>query len=168
MDFPLELHRGHVIALGGDRRLLIDTGSPGSSAGRAISRAPDGSCSRAPFGDDIDSIAADVGARLDGIVGMDLVARLGGVTLRWVDKRLFFGPASSDGAVIAAGPRRRAPPRAVARIGDSGVSAVVDYGAFISYATPTLLDGLPTTGEVDDFHPQFGGLQSRCADSRLP
>ncbi len=156
MDFAFELYRGHVIALAGDQRLLVDTGSPTSFGRPGPLAEPGRELLESPFGDDIDSIAADVGTRLDGLVGMDLVARHGGLTLHWREGRLRFGPATTDGAVIAAGRWRRATPRLVTRLAESAVAADVDTGAFVSYATPELLDGVPATGEVEDFHPHFG------------
>jgi hypothetical protein len=156
-----EAPNDHIVLLARrGRRLLLDTGSP-VSVGRGTFRLLGSSyrLGRGTRGIDLERVGQRIGARLDGLIGTDVVGRAP-FTIDWASSQVVFGvdSARAKGAVV---PMRAlfGIPRVECKIAGRSVSALADTGAAISFfAEPW--DGLPKpSGERREFFLGANGLE---------
>ncbi len=157
LNLDFELIHGHIVALAEAGRLLVDTGSP-ASFGRpgAFAGLHEGAAPPASYmGVGIEAVAGFVGAPLDGLLGMDLIRRRGGFTVDWNARKLSLQAVEPGGVAVRA-PWLLGCPVVPLVLGGRTVNAVIDTGAFISYAARGLTEDTPACGQVEDFHPFLG------------
>jgi hypothetical protein len=167
MTFTFEIEGGHILALVDGRRLLVDTGSPGSFGrpGAFVGLAGETPVPKEQGGHDIDKVVEFVGAPVDGLVGMDLIRLAGGLEIDWRAKRISFGRPSPEGQLVAAD-LGRGIVRVDVPIDDTPVRAIVDTGAFVSYVVSSVGAGATPAGTFDDFHLSFGRYTADLRDLR--
>lgn len=159
-NYDIILQNGHVLIeaeVGGT--LLIDTGSP-MSFHRTGSFVIDGETFNVPMSlmvVDADYVSEKTGARVDGLVGMDVIGRLG-MAVDIPSGKITFG-ASTDGW-------RRVPSsytfgvvRMDVNVGGRSASVALDTGAPTSYIGRSYADSYEFVGTVTDFSP-FSGVDS--------
>ena len=160
-EYTAEIVRGHIL-ITDDRgtRVLLDTGSPISfhSGGAIVLGGESFSVPTSLMGTDAAYVSENVGAQVDGLVGMDILG--GGVLIDVPAGQVTVGE-STEG-------RTRVPSRsffgkilgylaADMVIRGSRVRALIDTGAPTSYVIPSVTEGLTEVDTVTDFNPMVKG-----------
>ena len=157
-EYDIKLSNGHILIEGGNGRLLVDTGSPLSfhESGRLILGGQEFSVPTSLMGTDAEYVSNNVHERVSGLVGMDLIGRLGGVRIDVPAGKLAFG-CGTDGMM-------RIPSRVGMgyvfmdmTVNGRQVRVILDTGAPVSYVSRSLTEGLTPVGRVKDFNPMVPG-----------
>ena len=166
-EYKIELVRGHILMVD-DRgsKVLVDTGSPLSFHSDGVV-AIDGETMSVPttlLVADSDYVTKNVGTKVDGLVGMDILARKG-VLVDVPGGRLVFGQPTQG--------MRRVPSRFIRvpilnvgymcvdmDIRGKTVKVIVDTGAPVSYVDPSLTGGLAAKEMIKDFNPAVGEFET--------
>ena len=157
-DYDILLQNGHILVAEAAGRLLIDTGSPMSfhGAGRFELGGETFKVPKSLMRVDADYVSEKVfgvrygGTRVEGLVGMDVIGRLG-MAVDLSAGKLTFG-AGTDGW-------RRIPSSTFGvvmmdvTVGGRPARVALDTGAPISYIGRGYADGYETIGTVTDFSP---------------
>ena len=151
-DYDIILQNGHILVAEAAGRLLIDTGSPMSfhSAGRFELGGETFEAPKSLMHVNADYVSAKVGTRVEGLVGMDVIGRLG-MAVNLPAGKLTFG-AGTDGW-------RRIPSSTFGvatmdvTVGGRPARVALDTGAPISYIGRGYADGYEAVGTVTDFSP---------------
>ena len=157
-EYKIELVRGYIL-VNDDRgsKLLIDTGSPLSFHAEGVI-----SLGGETFGVptslvEVDSgyVTDNVGTRIDGLVGMDILGR-DGLLVDIPKGRVVLG-CPTDGM-------KRVPSRQVfgyvfvdMDIRGRRTTVILDTGAPVSYVSGSLTEGLEVADTVEDFNPSVPG-----------
>ena len=157
-EYAIETVRGHIL-INDDRgsRVLVDTGSPLSfHAGGVI--ALGGSSFTVPaslMGTDSAYVTDNVGVRVDGLVGMDILSQ-GGLLIDVPGGRIVLGHPT-DGMTPL--PSRQAFGYVSMEMLLVGRPArvLLDTGAPTSYVSPSFTEGLTPIDRVTDFNPMVPG-----------
>jgi len=156
--YSYEAINGHVIALDGGSRLLIDTGAPSSVGG--VSPLVFAGKAHQTMGDYMgvasSSLGGDVGSAVDAIIGMDILGLYD----------LTINPASGtitlddDETALAGEPipleELLGIPIVTCSVRGQTFRMFFDTGAKLSYLDPEITAPFPKTGTEEDFHPGFG------------
>ena len=157
MEYNIILSRDHILikCIGGI--LLVDTGSPMSfHENRLIHlEGEEFSVPTTIMGVDSSYIAEKVGVCVSGLLGMDIISKLG-MTIDIPKGKLSFRP-STEGMN-----------RILSRMGmgyismemvvaGKSASVILDTGAPTSYVSKTFTEGLTPIGQVTDFNPLVPG-----------
>lgn len=166
-EYGIELVRGHILMVD-DRgsKVLVDTGSPLSFHSDGVV-AIDGETAKVPTDlmvADSDYVTRNVGTKVDGLVGMDLLAEKG-VLIDVPGGRLVFGQPTQGMTKV---PSRylRVPilgggyMSVEMEIRGKRVKVIVDTGAPVSYVAPSLTEGLAAKETVKDFNPGAGEFET--------
>ena len=157
-EYDIKLSNGHILIEGGNGRLLVDTGSPLSfhESGRLILGGKEFSVPTSLMGTDADYVSNNVHERVSGLVGMDIIERLGGVRLDIPAGRLTFS-CGTEGM-------RRVPSHTGMgyvfmdmTVNGHQAQVILDTGAPVSYVSPVLTEGLTPVDRVTDFNPMVPG-----------
>ena len=157
-EYEIKLSIGHILIEGGNGRLLVDTGSPFSfhESGRLILGGQEFSVPTSLNGTDAEYVSEHVNDRVSGLVGMDIIDRLGGVRIDLPAGKLTFG-CGTEGM-------RRVPSHTGLgyvfmdmTINGRPVHVILDTGAPVSYVSPSLTEGLIPVDRVTDFNPMVPG-----------
>ncbi len=158
--YDIILQNGHIlIEAENGGTLLIDTGSP-MSFHRAGSFVLDGQSFSVPtslMGVDAQYVSDNVGTRVDGLIGMNVIGRLG-MAVDIPSGRLTFGASTEGWSRIPSSSTFGVVGIAVT-VGGRAAKVALDTGAPISYIGREYTDGYPSVGTVTDFSP-FSGAGS--------
>ena len=157
-EYDIKLSNGHVLIEGGNGRLLVDTGSPLSfhKSGRLVLGGQEFSVPTSLMGTDAEYVSEHVHDRVSGLVGMDIIGRLGGVRIDVPAGKLTVG-GGTEGMT-------RIPSHLVLgyvfmnmTVNGRQVQVILDTGAPVSYVSPSLTEGLTPVDRVQDFNPMVPG-----------
>ena len=156
-EYRIELVRGHII-VNDDRgsRVLIDTGSPLSFHSEGLI-ALGGESFEVPsslMGTDSDYVSDNVGVRVDGLVGMDILGD--GVLIDVPRGRIVLGHPT-DGMTRVPSKGMFGYMAAEMDIRGRRATILIDTGAPTSYVSPSLTEGLSAVDNVTDFNPMVPG-----------
>lgn len=161
MDYKVNVSGGHMILSIPEGVFLVDTGSP-QSFSRCECMSFGGvttSVLSSMTGLDADSLSDYVGVKLDGIIGMDVLANH---LLVFDGDRLFVDESpipESDFSTIGNNTLMGIPVISV-QIADRTINAFLDTGAKISYLNSDLLTSNPVEETLNDFYPGIGQFTS--------
>lgn len=157
-EYDIKLSNGHILIEGGNGRLLVDTGSPLSfhESGRLILGGQEFSVSTSLMGTDAEYVSNNVHERVSGLVGMDLIGRLGGVRIDVPAGKLAFG-CGTDGMMRIPSHVGMGYVFMDMTVNGRQVRVILDTGAPVSYVSPSLTEGLTPVGRVTDFNPMVPG-----------
>ena len=157
-EYEIKLTNGHVLIEGGNGRLLVDTGSPLSfhESGRLILGGQEFSVPISLMGTDAEYVSEHVHDRVSGLVGMDVIGRLGGVRIDVPAGKLTFGGGTEGMTRI---PSHVGLGYVFMNLTVNGrqVQVILDTGAPVSYVSPSLTEGLTPVDRVKDFNPVVPG-----------
>ena len=157
MEYNIILSRDHILIEGVDGILLVDTGSPMSFHEKGLLHigGEEFSVSASLMGVDASYIADKVGERVSGLLGMDIISRLG-MKIDIPGGKLFFHP-STDGMNRL--PSRMGMGYMSVEMVLAGKPAriILDTGAPTSYVSGSFTEGLNPIGQVTDFNPLVPG-----------
>ncbi len=167
--YPLDTRNDLVIALVGDKRVLIDTGSPQSFGKQAPINflgeevTPDGSAMMGMAS--IESVNEFLENPVDALFGGDMIGDHP-FRIDFTNKTITFlaeGYSEEGGAVV---PLNVTMGGLVFNMGLNGreVSAVLDTGAHYSYLTENQPETAGFTREIEDFTPMTGRFTSRMGE----
>ncbi len=157
-EYDIKLSNGHILIEGGNGRLLVDTGSPLSfhESGRLILGGQEFSVPTSLMGTDAEYVSNNVHERVSGLVGMDLIGRLGGVRIDVPAGKLAFG-CGTDGMMRIPSHVGMGYVFMDMTVNGRQVRVILDTGAPVSYVSPSLTKGLTPVGRVTDFNPMVPG-----------
>lgn len=157
MEYNIILSRDHILIEGVDGILLVDTGSPMSFHEKGLLHigGEEFSVPASLMGVDASYIADKVGERVSGLLGMDIISRLG-MKIDIPGGKLFFHP-STDGMNRL--PSRMGMGYMSVEMVLAGKPAriILDTGAPTSYVSGSFTEGLNPIGQVTDFNPLVPG-----------
>ena len=157
MEYDIILSRDHILIESVDGILLVDTGSPMSFHENGLIHlggeefpVPD-----SLMGVDSSYIAEKVGVNVSGLLGMDIISRLG-IKIDIPGGKLSLNP-STDGMTRL--PSRMGMGYMSVEIVLAGKPAriILDTGAPTSYVSRSFTEGLTPIGQVTDFNPLVPG-----------
>lgn len=157
MEYNIILSRDHILIEGVDGILLVDTGSPMSFHEKGLLHigGEEFSVPASLMGVDASYIADRVGERVSGLLGMDIISRLG-MKIDIPGGKLFFHP-STDGMNRI--PSRMGMGYMSVEMVLAGKPAriILDTGAPTSYVSGSFTEGLNPIDQVTDFNPLVPG-----------
>ena len=157
-EYDIRLSRGHVLIDGGEGLLLVDTGSPMSFHENGLIRLC-GEEFPVPTtlpGADADYVSDKVGERVAGLVGMDILARLG-VRIDIPGLRLTLRPSTEGTAPVPSGVSGLGYVFVDMTVSGRPARVILDTGAPVSYISPSFTQGLDPVDHVTDFNPMVPG-----------
>ena len=166
MEYAIETFDGHVLVALPEGRFLVDTGSPLSFArtGRATLGGTERELAPALPSLDAAGLSRFVGTPLNGLLGMDVLARFVvtfGRNELSVDDGTTSGP---DPAFAELETDRIGGIPVVAALANGRTARLfVDSGAKISYLAPERLTGLPVEDTLRDFYPGLGEFDTEVS-----
>lgn len=148
--------QGHILLPIGDKRALLDTGSP-------VSVAPEpfeflGMICKVPTnirGVTPQKMADLAGFPIDMLIGCDILSRYT-VRLRWNDGCMDVGEDIPEGPVQSPLEALQGRPVFPVRLQGKPVKSILDTGAHLAYIDPDLVSGQAASGSRDDFHIDVG------------
>lgn len=167
--YPLDTDNDLVIALVGDKRVLIDTGSPQSFGKEAPINflgeevIPAGSAMMGMA--TIESVNEYLENPVDALFGGDMIGDHP-FKIDFINKTITFleeGYSEENGTVV---PLEITMGGLVFNMGLNGreVPAVLDTGAHYSYVTEDMPETAGFTREIEDFNPMVGRFESRMGE----
>ncbi|MBF2756020.1 MAG: hypothetical protein ISN29_12320 [Gammaproteobacteria bacterium AqS3] len=169
-NFACEWAQGHIVLVDGDRRLLIDTGSPISIAEtEEFEFAGETHPAHTDFlGMTIAQLSRQIGTDLNALVGTDVLqywevlidmsAGRIGLDRQPIDLDLHLDAVETEMTMPMAAPVLQV------RVGGASIPAFFDTGAPVSYAPERLVRGLDAIGEAEDFYPVIGDFSTPLYD----
>ena len=164
-DYYFNLVNGHIV-FGDENNLILDTGSPFSfhTSGKINLCGEDIPVSTSILGVDTDYLSSNVGARIEGLVGMDIINRYP-IMVDVPNGHLIIG----DDAVYSPtfesfnlGPVAYGLMAIVMLVNNKSVRMVVDTAAPTSYIiNESIIADLESEDEINDFHPFIGNFSSK-------
>ncbi len=156
-QYPLEIVDEHLVAVIGDRNVLLDTGAPQSIGQGTLELLGERHVLRPGWlGFDIPQLKRSVGTRIDALLGSDLLGRVRFLVDRPGRKVAFsHDPLPLAGTVVPVDSQLGVP---VVEFGLGGrtARAFLDTGARLSYVGPAAADVGRAAGEASDYYPGFG------------
>lgn len=154
--YTFELINGHLIALIGDGRYLIDTGSPISFGdGRVtIDKTNHQLATDLIPGLTITSLSEQVGTPLNGLIGADILQKHRGLFVWNYKNEINFKRCQSSEATPIT--LIQGIPVVNITINGQDVHACIDTGAQYSYVSAHLAKDTPREERVTDFYPTLG------------
>lgn len=153
----LHLSCGHILFDGGEGLLLVDTGSPWSfhESGRIRLCGEEFPVPTSLPGVDSAYVSENVGEPVSGLVGMDIIGRLG-LKIDVPGGHLTFSPSTEGMTPIPSGTSFGYVYMEMSLAGRP-VRALFDTGAPTSYVSPSFTEGLTPVDRVTDFNPMVSG-----------
>ena len=157
MEYNIILSRDHILIEGVDGILLVDTGSPMSFHEKGLLHigGEEFSVPASLMGVDASYIADKVGERVSGLLGMDIISRLG-MKIDIPGGKLFFHP-STDGMNCLPSRMRMGYMSVEMVLAGKPARIILDTGAPTSYVSGSFTEGLNPIGQVTDFNPLVPG-----------
>ena len=167
-SYPIRLINNHII-VDAEQQLILDTGSPVSfhSSGMINLCGEDIAVKTSIHGVSADYLTSKVGTRIDGILGMDIIQRYP----LMIDLHCGFVFADDDAVYPRAledfelGPLAQGLLAIKMWVNRQPVKMIVDTGAPVSYINQSIVNGMASEGEINDFHPLIGDFHTdtyRC------
>lgn len=173
--YNVNLIKDHIIINYNEQNLLLDTGSPASfhSSGFINLCGEDIAVNTSLTGVSSNYLSSKVGINIDGLLGMDIINRYPilidircGLILVdddavYLRKLKQFEMGSFGQGLIAI----------EMMVNNRNVRMIVDTGAPTSYINESIVSGITSEGEVEDFHPFIGDFSTntyRCDVNILP
>lgn len=157
MEYDIILSRDHILIESVDGILLIDTGSPMSFHKNGLIHlgGEEFSVPASLMGVDSSYIAEKVGVHVSGLLGMDIISRLG-IKIDIPGGKLSFNPLTDGMTRI---PSRMGMGYMSVEMVLAGKYAriILDTGAPTSYVSGLFTEGLNPIGQVTDFNPLVPG-----------
>jgi hypothetical protein len=156
-EYKIEIVRGHIL-VNDDRgsRVLIDTGSPLSFHSEGVIALGDETFNvpTSLMGIGSDYVTENVGADIDGLVGMDILGN--GILIDVPHERIVLGH-TTDGLTQVPSQSLFGYMAAEMDIRGRKAMVIIDTGAPTSYVMSSLTDGLSEIERVTDFNPMVPG-----------
>lgn len=151
-EYDIILHNGHILVAEDGGILLIDTGSPASfhSDGRFSLAGETFSVPRSLMNVNADYLSDKVGIRAKGLVGMDVIGRLG-MAVDLPAGKLTFGAGTQGWGRIPSSTFGVAAMDVT--VGGRPARVALDTGAPTSYIARTYTEGFRQVGTATDFSP---------------
>ena len=156
VSIPFEKANGHILAVLGERKALIDTGSPFSLAMQPFDFLGIQHPASSEFQKDIlRKIKEVAGFQFDLLIGCDILAQQD-LRICWCDGVLIFGTELTDGPILLQLKKVAGVPVFPLRLKEHNINAIFDTGAPLSYVDPALVAGSVSLGQREDFYPGIG------------
>jgi hypothetical protein len=157
MDYPLIEHEGHLLIDVDGRRCLIDTGSPWSLGALPLTLAGREFAAQKHdlIGTTAASLAEMVGTHLDGLIGTDVLGEFD-VEISSRDSRFTVSEAIMRMEEGVHAETVQGVPLIWCETMGKPVRMFFDTGAPLSYVSEEYLQGSPSLGTLEDFHPLMG------------
>ena len=169
-SFPLEVFNGHLIIDCDGHQVLVDTGSPITfgCVNPLTIMGEDYPCYPSIMGFNIQSVIELLGRDIDAILGMDILndysmvvdCQQGLLTISDGDES-FLDAASMPIQLTMNYVTTQT------RVADKSLRFIIDTGAQLSYINPEHIQGQPSIGQRDDFHPIMGRYQVTVYDINI-
>ena len=148
--------RGHILLPIGNKRAVLDTGSPQSMAPEPFEFLGVRRNVPTNIGGVTPQIMSEVaGFPIDIIIGCDILSKHT-VRLRWRDGYMDIGEDIPDGDVPSPMETFKNLPVFPLSLQGNRTKAFFDTGAHLSYIDPERVAGMPPSGQRDDFSPYIG------------
>lgn len=162
-DYRIKLVNDHIV-IDDEQHLILDTGSPTSfhSSGVINLSGEDISVGTSIVGVCSYYLSSNVGTSINGLVGMDIIHRYSLL----VDARCGYLFIDDDAVYSRSfksfdlGPLAQGLIAIEMRVNNIPVRMIVDTGAPVSYIKESIVKGLVSNGEVNDFHPFMGDFKT--------
>lgn len=156
-NYDIILSRDHILIDSVDGILLVDTGSPMSFHENGMIRLGDDKflVPTSLMGVDASYIADKVGERVTGLLGMDIISRMG-VKIDIPAGKLSFHP-STDGMTCLPSRMGMGYMSVEMVLAGNPARIILDTGAPTSYVSGAFTEGLNPIGQVTDFNPLVPG-----------
>ncbi len=157
MEYDIILSRDHILIESVDGILLVDTGSPMSfhENGLIYLGGEEFPVPDSLMGVDSSYIAEKVGVNVSGLLGMDIISRLG-MKIDIPGGKLSFNP-STDGMTRLPSRMGRGYMSMEMVMAGKSANVILDTGAPTSYVSVSFTEGLNPIGQVTDFNPLIPG-----------
>ena len=157
-EFNIEIYEGHCMIIDGDRKMLVDTGSPMTISNSDFTFLGKETQSVKTFqGITLDSISELMGYKITQLIGVDVLSQYDILFDYPSEKITFyeqFKPESDYNAIAFTSMMKV--PKIKLEIDGGTFDFIIDTGAKLSYADHDLVNGTPTVGKVNDYHPLIG------------
>ncbi len=148
--------QGHILFSIGDKRALLDTGSPTSIATEAFGfLGEQHNLPRNLMGVAPQTMADVTGFPFDILIGCDILSHYT-MRLRWTDGYLDIGEDIPDGNLCTPLQTLEGLPIFPLHLQGAQVKGILDTGAHLSYIDPERVAGRSRSGRREDFHPCVG------------
>jgi len=148
--------QGHILVPIGDKRAVLDTGSPFSMALEPFTFIGVQRHKPTNIGNVTPQTMSDVaGFNLDILIGCDILSQHT-IRLRYQDSCLDIGEDIPDGTLCNILEMRHGYPIFPLRLRNIPVKAILDTGAKLSYIDPVHVTGQAPAGQQEDFYPYVG------------
>lgn len=152
--------RGHIIVPIGNKRAVIDTGSPTSMSPEPFDFLGDKHSPPATImGVTPGKMSELAGFQIDILIGCDILSKYT-LRLRWRDDLLDEGDDIPDGPLLSKLETLMGIPVFPLVLAGRSTKALFDTGAHLSYIDPGLVHGQTPSGERDDFYPFVGHFKA--------
>lgn len=157
IEYSIIMSRGHILIDCGGDVLLVDTGSPVSFHENGSIRIGDEvfPVAASLMGVDSSYVSDKVGRPVSGLLGMDIIGRLG-IKIDVPGGKLSISPSTE---VLARVPSEQGLGYVSMEMSVAGRPAkvILDTGAPTSYISKSFTQGLTPVGQVTDFNPMVPG-----------
>lgn len=156
-EYNITLSRGHILIDCGGDVLLVDTGSPMSFHENGSIRIGNEvfPVSTSLMGVDSSYIADKVGMPVSGLLGMDIIGRLG-MKIDVPGGKLYISP-STEGMSRVPSEQGLGYVSMEMSVAGRPAKVILDTGAPTSYISKSFTQGLTPVGQVTDFNPMVPG-----------
>lgn len=156
MTLPIQKERGHLMVSIGNRRAVIDTGSPASMSPEPFDFLGERhSPASNIMGVTPRKMSELSGLRIDILIGCDILSAHT-LRFRWNDDAMDAGNDLEDGPHSSEMDILMGIPIFPLTIQGRQTKALFDTGAHLSYINPELVDGQASSGQRKDFYPMVG------------
>jgi len=166
LEYPLIISNNHYLAQIDGRNFVIDTGSPlsfGSSRSLSFAGETKNLLPMRALGSR-ESMVNLVKTQVDGLIGTDFMMEheitLDKKSMKIIVDEHRIIPAGSIGMGMLDAVLIKGFPNMWIELNGKHVKAVLDTGACISYASKSLVDGLPIVGTATDYNPNLGSFST--------
>ena len=165
--YPFGFDHDHIIFEVDGKRVLLDTGAPATiaDADDFVFLGEQRSPANNFLGLTVEQLSELVGARIDVLLGMDVIGAQP-LTIDVESGRLGFGGQTPDGGVALDVSSVIGVPAITATVAGRDLRAYFDTGAKISFVPRDLVGGTPAVDRIEDFYPGFGRFETDL--HRLP
>lgn len=148
--------QGHILIPIGDKRAVLDTGSPGSMAPEPFTFLGVQHNKPTHIGGITPQTMSEVaGFNLDILIGCDILSQHT-IRLRYQEGCLDIGEDILDGSICNTLEMSHGYPLFPLRLWDKPAKALLDTGAKLSYIDPAHVTGQAPAGQQEDFYPYVG------------
>ena len=156
ITLPTQKERGHLLVAIGNRRAIIDTGSPASISPEPFEFL--GACHSPPsdiMGVTPRKMSELAGIQIDILIGCDILSQHT-LQFRWNDDAMDAGNDLEDGPLCSKMDDLMGIPVFPLTIDRRPTKALFDTGAHLAYIDPDFVEGQTPSGQRNDFYPMVG------------